>query len=263
MGAEKTMISKMFDLTDRRVLITGSTRGIGRVLLGAFADAGALPIVHGRDAERLECELESLREQYGAQRVAGIAFDLADEQAIDDGIARIDREFGSIDILVNNAGIQHREPLLEVSSDDWDRVLRTNLTSAFLVGRAVARGMVERGRGKIVNILSIQSELARVTIGPYTASKGGLRNLTKAMAAEWAGRGLQVNGVAPGYIRTELTQALIDDERFNTWVLERTPAGRWGEPADIAGAVCWLASDAAAFVNGQTIFVDGGMTAVV
>lgn len=257
------MTSNMFDLTGRRVLVTGSTRGIGRALLEAFAEAGALPIVHGRDRVRLERELAALRETYGSERVAGIAFDLADEGAIDAGIARIEEEFGPIDILVNNAGIQHREPLLEVSSEDWDRVLRTNLTSAFLVGRAVARGMVERGRGKIINILSIQSELARVTIGPYTASKGGLRNLTKAMAAEWAGHGVQVNGVAPGYIRTELTQALIDDEKFNSWVLGRTPAGRWGEPADIAGAVCWLGSDAAAFVNGQTIFVDGGMTAVV
>lgn len=252
-----------FDLTGRRILITGSTRGIGRALLESFAAAGARTIVHGRDAARVEREAEVLRARFGEDRVEAVAFELSDAAAIEATIEHLERGGDPIDVLVNNAGIQHREPLLEVSLEDWERVLGTNLTSAFLVGRAVARGMVARGRGKIVNICSIQSELARPTIGPYTASKGGLRNLTRAMTAEWAPHGLQVNAVSPGYIRTELTQALIDDPAFNSWVIGRTPAARWGEPEDIAGAVQWLASDASAFVNGQTIFVDGGMTAVV
>ncbi|NUP74793.1 MAG: SDR family oxidoreductase, partial [Sinomonas sp.] len=161
------------------------------------------------------------------------------------------------------AGIQHRVPLFDLDLADWDRVIRTDLTSAFLVGRAAARGMAERGAGKIINICSVQTDLARPSIGAYTAAKGGLRNLTRAMTAEWAGSGLQINGIAPGYIHTEMTQNLVDDAEFNAWILGRTPARRWGTVDDVAGPVVWLASAASDFVNGQTIFVDGGMTVVV
>ena len=252
-----------FDLDVRIALVTGSSRGIGLAIGRALLDAGATLVVHGRDAERAGATAARLRADYGTKRVAHIAFDVTDPDAVAAGIAELEERVGAIEILVNNAGIQHREPLLEVSLENWNRVIETNLTSAFLVGREAARYMIERGSGKIINICSVQTDLARPTIAAYTAAKGGLRNLTRAMTAEWAQYGIQINGVAPGYIRTELTQALVDDEAFNAWVLGRTPAGRWGESEDIGGPVVWLASDASRFVTGQVVFVDGGMTAVV
>lgn len=251
-----------FDLTGRRALVTGSSRGIGLAIARSLLEAGAHVIVHGRDAETVEAARAALALEFGADAVSSAAFDITAEDAVVDGIRRIEAE-GPIDILINNAGMQHREPLLDVSLENWERVIRTDLTSAFLVGRTAARAMVERGSGAIVNICSVQTDLARPTIGAYTAAKGGLRNLTKAMTAEWAGSGVRVNGVAPGYIRTELTQPLVDDPAFNSWVLGRTPVGRWGEPEDVGGAVVWLSSDASRFVSGQVVFVDGGMTAVV
>lgn len=251
-----------FDLTGRRALVTGSSRGIGLAIARSLLEAGAHVIVHGRNASVVEATASSLRAGFGADAVSAAVFDITDESSVVEGIGCVESE-GPVDILVNNAGVQHREPLLQVSLENWDRVIRTDLTSAFLVGRTVAGAMVERGSGAIVNICSMQTDLARPTIGAYTAAKGGLRNLTKAMTAEWAGSGVRVNGVAPGYIRTELTQTLVDDPAFNTWVLGRTPVGRWGEPEDIGGAVVWLASDASRFVTGQVVFVDGGMTAVV
>lgn len=252
-----------FSLDGRIALVTGSSRGIGLAIGRALLDAGATLVVHGRDAARAEATAAALRREYGEDRVAHAAFDVTDADAVAAAVVDIEARIGAIGILVNNAGIQHREPLLEVSLENWNRVIETNLTSAFLVGREVARHMIERGAGKIVNICSVQTDLARPTIAAYTAAKGGLRNLTRAMTAEWAPHGIRINGVAPGYIRTELTQALIDDESFNAWVLGRTPAGRWGEPEDIGGPVVWLASDASRFVTGQVVFVDGGMTAVV
>ena len=178
-------------------------------------------------------------------------------------MARVEAEVGPVGVLVNNAGVQHRVPLVDLDAADWRRVLETDLTSAFLVGRAVARSMIGRGRGKIINVASVQSDLARPGIGPYTAAKGGLRTLTRAMAAEWARSGVQVNALAPGYLATEMTQALVDDADFTAWVVGRTPAARWGTTADLVGPAVWLASPASDFVNGQTIFVDGGMTVVV
>jgi gluconate 5-dehydrogenase len=190
------------------------------------------------------------------------AFDVTDELQVAESVTWIEDEVGPIRIVINNAGIQHRVLLLELDLTDWEQVLRVNLTGAFLVGREVARRMINQGRGKIINIASVQSELARPTIAAYTTAKGGLRNLTRAMAAEWAGAGLQVNALAPGYIHTEMTQNLVDDEAFNTWVLTRTPARRWGTSADLVGPVVWLASDGSDYVNGQ-IYVDGGMTVVL
>jgi len=252
-----------FDLTARIVLVTGSSRGIGRAIAHGLAAAGATIVLHGRDQGRLEATRLEFARQFGAHRVRAIAFDITDAAAVVSGIARVEAEVGPIAVLVNNAGVQHRVPLLELAVADWDRVLRTNLTSAFLVGREVARGMIERRRGKIINIASVQADLARATIAPYTASKGGLRNLTRAMTAEWAEFDIQVNAIAPGYIHTEMTQKLVDDEQFNSWILGRTPAKRWGTPADVTGPAVWLASDASDFVNGQVIFIDGGMTVVV
>ncbi|BCT76508.1 gluconate 5-dehydrogenase [Sinomonas cyclohexanicum] len=262
-----TSTSTSFDLTGRTALVTGSSRGIGRALAAGLAEAGAAVVLHGSDAGRVEATRAELTERArGAGRRAafhGVAFDITDPRAVARGVHAAEEAAGPLDILVNNAGIQHRVPMLELDPADWDRVIATDLTSAFLVGREAARGMVERGRGKIINIASVQADLARPTIAPYTAAKGGLRNLTRAMAAEWAGSGLQINAIAPGYIHTEMTQNLVDDTEFNSWILGRTPAARWGTVADLVGPIVWLASDASAFVNGQTIFVDGGMTAVV
>ncbi len=252
-----------FDLSDRLVLITGSTRGIGRTLAGGIAAAGASVILNGRDAATVARAAEEVRAAAPGVRVISAAFDVTDAGAVSDAIRGLEASHGPIDGLINNAGVQHRVPLLDLDVADWDRVLRTDLTSAFLVGREVARGMISRGRGSIVNICSIQSELARPTIGAYTAAKGGLRNLTRAMTAEWAASGVRANGIAPGYLRTELTQALVDDPAFDAWVRGRTPAGRWGDPDDLVGAAVFFLSDASRFVTGQVLFVDGGMSVVV
>ncbi|GAA4052145.1 SDR family oxidoreductase [Agromyces indicus] len=253
----------LFDLTGRVALVTGSSRGIGRAIAAGLADAGATIVLHGVDPDRLRAAHEAFADRYGAGRVASVAFDVTDAAAAADGIARVERDVGELRILVNNAGVQHRVPMLELDPADWDRVIRTNLTSAFLVGREAARRMIPRGRGKIINVASVQADLARPTIGAYTASKGGIRNLTRAMTAEWAAHGLQVNAIAPGYIHTQMTQNLVDDADFNAWITGRTPAHRWGTTQDLIGPAVWLASDGSDYVNGQVVFVDGGMTAVV
>ncbi|PXY28164.1 SDR family oxidoreductase [Prauserella muralis] len=250
------MSPTLFDLSGRVALVTGSTRGLGREIAAGLAAAGATVVLNGRDPQRLEAARTAL----GAD---GVAFDVTDPDAVAAAVGQVTERHGGIDILVNNAGFQHRQPMLELSLADWEAVLRTDLTSAFVIGKAVAPGMIARGRGKIINICSVQTELARPSIAPYTAAKGGLRNLTRAMTAEWAGHGLQINGIAPGYVDTELTAALVADEQFSSWVTGRTPAGRWGRAEDLVGPAVFLASDASAFVNGQVLFVDGGMTAVV
>jgi gluconate 5-dehydrogenase len=257
------MVSTLFDLTGRIALITGSSRGIGRAIARGLAEAGATVVLHGRDEQRLAETTADFVAEFGADTVRSVAFDVTDADAVASGIRSVERDVGPIRVLVNNAGVQHRVPLLDLAVEDWDRVLRTNLTSAFLVGREAARGMIERGTGKIINIASVQTDLARPTIAPYTASKGGIRNLTRAMTAEWAEHDIQVNAIAPGYIHTEMTQNLVDDEAFNSWILGRTPAHRWGTTADIVGPAVWLASDGSNFVNGQVVFIDGGMTVVV
>ena len=257
------MASTLFGLTGRVALVTGSSRGIGRAIARGLAEAGATIVLHGRDEERLAATTEALVAEFGAEVVHSVAFDITDPDAVVAGIADVQSRVGAIQILVNNAGVQHRVPLVDLAVDDWDRVLRTDLTSAFLVGREVARGMIERGSGKIINIASVQTDLARPTISAYTAAKGGLRNLTRAMTAEWAAHNIQINAIAPGYIHTEMTQNLVDDETFNSWILGRTPANRWGTTDDIVGPAVWLASDGSNFVNGQVVFIDGGMTVVV
>ncbi|MGN8133051.1 SDR family oxidoreductase [Paenarthrobacter sp. 22069] len=256
-------MTSLFDLTGRVALVTGSSRGIGSSLARALADAGATVVLNGVNAERLKEAEAALAADFPPGRVHSIAFDVTDGGAAARSIAWIEENVGPLEVLVNNAGVQHRVPMLDLDVADWDRVLSTDLTSAFLVGREAARHMIPRGHGKIINICSVQADLARPTIAPYVAAKGGLRNLTRAMTAEWAGSGLQVNAIAPGYIHTEMTQNLVDDREFNSWILGRTPAHRWGTVQDLAGPVVWLASDGSDFVNGQTIFIDGGMTVVV
>jgi len=256
-------MSGLFDLAGRVALVTGSSRGIGNALARALAEAGATVVLNGINAERLKAAEVALAAEFAPGRVHSIAFDVTSDAEAARGVAWVEEHVGPLRILVNNAGIQHRMPMLDLDVADWERVISTDLTSAFLVGREAARHMIPRGKGKIINICSVQTDLARPTIAPYVAAKGGLRNLTRAMTAEWAGSGLQINGIAPGYIHTEMTQNLVDDEQFNSRILGRTPAARWGTVQDLAGPAVWLASDGSDFVNGQTIFIDGGMTVVV
>jgi gluconate 5-dehydrogenase len=251
-------VSSLFDLTGKRALVTGSSRGIGAALARGLAAAGAEVVLHGRDKAALEQAQAALAADVPAP--VGIAsFDVTDETAVVEGVTAL----GPLDILVNNAGIQHRQPMLEVATQRWRDLLETNLTSAFLVGRAVARGMVDQGHGKIVNICSVQSFLARPGIAGYAATKGGLAMLTRSMCAEWGPSGITANALAPGYVVTELTKALVEDPEFDAWLRNRTPARRWATPKDLIGTLIWLASSASDYVNGQIIAVDGGLTAVV
>ena len=249
----------LFDIAGRVALVAGSSRGIGHALAAGLLDAGCTVIVNGRDASRLD----QVREAFASERVTAVAFDAADPDAVAAGVAAAEDAAGPIDILVNNVGLQHRAPLTEFADADWYRLLDTNLSSAFLVSREVARRMVPRGRGKIINVCSVQSEAARAGIAPYSATKGALKMLTKGMCADLAGYGIQVNALGPGYFATELTQALVADEEFSAWVRRRTPAGRWGEVKDLVGPLLFLASPAADFVNGHVLYVDGGMLSVL
>jgi len=250
----------LFDVAGKTALVTGSTRGIGRALADGLAAAGARVVIHGRDQTAVAAVRAEIDAAGGA--TLGASFDVTDAEAVAAGIAAIEAE-ARLDILVNNAGMQRRKPLLDFTIADWNELVATNLTSAFLVGQAVARGMIDRGRGKIVNIGSVQSRLGREGITPYAATKGGIAMLTRGMCADLAGYGIQVNALAPGYFSTELTKTLVDDVEFTAWLAKRTPAGRWGETRELVGTLLYLVSPASDFVNGQVIYVDGGMTAVV
>jgi gluconate 5-dehydrogenase len=250
-----------FDLSGRVGLVTGSSRGIGLALARALGQAGAEVVLNARSEPALVAATDILGDE--GLTVHCRAFDVCDPDAVVDAVDSIERDIGPIDVLVNNAGLQKRAPLLDFAVEDFRRLIEVNLVAAFTVGKAVARHMVERGRGKIVNVCSVQSELARPTIAPYTATKGGLKMLTRGMCADFGPLGIQVNALAPGYFATDLTAALVADEEFSTWIAQRTPAGRWGRAEELGGAVVFLSSDASSFVNGQILYVDGGMTAVV
>lgn len=250
---------QLFDLTGRRALITGSSMGIGLALARGLAGAGAAIVLNARDPDRLEAAAAALGAE-GAS-VATLAFDVTDARAVRAAIDRFEDETGAIDILVNNAGMQHRTPLEDFPTEAFDRLMVTNVNSAFYVGQAVARHMIARGRGRIINIASVQAALARPGIAPYTASKGAIANLTKGMATDWARHGLNCNAIAPGYFDTPLNAALVADPAFCAWLEKRTPQGRWGRVEELVGAAVFLASDAASFVNGHVLYVDGGITA--
>ncbi|HKG75966.1 MAG TPA: SDR family oxidoreductase [Beijerinckiaceae bacterium] len=250
---------KIFDLSERTALVTGSSKGIGFGLARGLGQAGARVVLNGRSQTALDEAAVTLRSEGLAIETA--AFDASDSAAVAAGVDSIEREVGPIDILINNAGMQFRSPLEEFPHEKWSALMRTNIDTAFFVGQAVARRMIPRGRGKIINIASVQSELARPGIAPYTATKGAIKQLTKGMCTDWARYGLQVNAIAPGYFRTELNQALVEDPIFSEWLAKRTPAGRWGDVEELVGAAIFLASDASSFVNGHMLYVDGGITA--
>ncbi len=255
------MTTRLFDLSGRTALVTGSSRGLGRAIAQGLAEAGARVIVNGTDAGRLDAARAALAA--AGHDVRALPFDVADEAAIEAAFAALDRDGVEVDILVNNAGIQHRKPLVDLDTADWRRVIEVNLTSAFVIGRAAARRMIPRRYGKIIHIASLMSELARPTIGPYAAAKGGIRMLTRAMTAEWAEHNIQVNAIGPGYMMTDMNQPLIDDPKFNAWITGRTPSRRWGRPEELVGPAVFLASAASDYVSGQVLYVDGGLLAVV
>ena len=257
------MADSAFDLAGRRALVTGSTRGIGAAIAAGLARAGATVVLHGRDPARTDQAREQLAAEVPGADVRSCAFDVADHAAVVEQARRLEGELGGIDVLVNNAGIQFRSPLTEFPLDAWNQVLSVNLTSCFVLAQQLAHGMLDRGHGKIINVCSLQTQLVRASTSAYAAAKSGLGSLTRTMCAEWAAGGIQANGLAPGYIGTDLNATLVADEEFSAWVLGRTPARRWGVPADLAGPAVWLASSASDFVNGQVIYVDGGITAVL
>ena len=251
----------LFDLTGQTALVTGSTRGLGRAMAEGLAKAGARIIVNGTDRGRVEEAVAAFR--HAGFSALGEAFDVADELAVEQAFARLDQAGVEVGIVVNNAGIQLRGPMVELTAAEWRRVVDTNLTGAFIVAREAARRMIPRKAGKVINIASVTSECARATIAPYAAAKGGIRMLTRTMAAEWAPHGIQANAIGPGYMETDMNQALMANPEFDAWVRRRTPSGRWGLPEELAGTVVYLSSAASNYVNGQVIYVDGGLLAIL
>ena len=247
------MSAAPFDLSGKTALVTGSTRGLGLALARALAAAGARVAINGRTSEAVDTVVA------GIDGALAAPFDVTDEEAVWGAVDAL----GPVDVLVNNTGVTIRQPLVELELEDWQRLVDVNLTGAFLVARAIAPGMIERRSGKIVNVCSVMSELARPSTGAYAATKGALKMLTRTMCAEWGPHGIQANGIAPGWFRTDLTEPLQADAAFDAWLRGRVPAGRWGEPDELAGAVVFLASAASDFVNGQVLVVDGGLSAVV
>ncbi|MEM8592872.1 MAG: SDR family oxidoreductase [Pseudomonadota bacterium] len=250
-------MSEMFSLQGKRALVTGSSQGIGLALAKGLANAGAQVVLNGRNESKLAAARASLADA----DVDILAFDVTDHDGARAAVDRFEAENGAIDILVNNAGMQHRTPLEDFPADAFERLLQTNIASVFHVGQAVARHMIGRGAGKIINIASVQTALARPGIAPYTTTKGAVGNLTKGMATDWAKYGLQCNAIAPGYFDTPLNAALVADADFSAWLEKRTPAGRWGKVEELVGACVFLSSQASSFVNGHTLYVDGGITA--
>jgi gluconate 5-dehydrogenase len=258
MVADEMNVLDSFQLNGRRALITGSSAGIGLALAEALAQAGAHVVLNGRTASKVDAAADTLRAQ--GFSVSTSVFDVTDADRVREAVDQIEAE-GPIDILVNNAGMQIRGPLHDYDDRDWRTIMKTNLDSVYFVGQSVAKKMIPRGRGKIINICSVQSELGRPGIAPYAATKGAVKMLTKGMAIDWGQFGININGIGPGYFKTELNQKLVDDPTFSTWLVGRTPSRRWGDVEDLGGAAVFLASDASRFVNGHILYVDGGVTA--
>jgi len=254
-------VLQYFELSNRIALVTGSSSGIGLALARGLAGAGATVVLNGRDSTKLSAAERRLAGE--GLKVHSAAFDVTKSEAIGEAVATIEERIGPVDILVNNAGMQSRAPLETVSEAEWGRLMRTNVDSVFLVAKSVVTHMIPRGRGKILNICSVQSELARPAIAPYAASKGAVKMLTKGMAIDWGPYGIQVNGLGPGYFKTELTEALAADSAFNDWLVSRTPSRRWGDVDDLVGAAVFLCSRASDFVNGHILYVDGGVTSML
>ncbi|UYG00889.1 glucose 1-dehydrogenase [Halomonas sp. GD1P12] len=252
----------LFDIQDKLALVTGSSRGLGNALARGLAQQGARVVLHGREQAQVERQAQALAEETGA-RVEAVSFDVTDARAAKEALEALVERCGAPDILVNNAGLQRRAPFNEFAPNDWDALVATNLSSVFYVSQVVTRAMSERGSGKVVNIGSVQSKLARETIAPYSATKGAVALLTQGMAADLARFNIQVNCISPGYFKTEMNTALWQDPDFNAWVEKRTPAQRWGHFDELVGTLIYLCSGASSFVSGQNIFVDGGMTSVV
>jgi gluconate 5-dehydrogenase len=259
--AKPSASTDLFSLRGRRALITGSGQGIGLTLARGLGVAGAEILLNDRDPVRLKAAVEALQAE--GMRATGLLFDVTKATEIEAALAEVPESESTIDILINNAGIHQRAPLESMPLEAWHAVINVNLTSAFLVTRAVVAGMLSRGAGKIINICSLNSEISRPTIANYAAAKGGLKMLTRAMAVEWGGRNIQANGIAPGYMRTAMTGVLTVDPQWDRYICNRTPAGRWGEPAELIGAAVFLASSASNFVNGQILTVDGGLLAAL
>ncbi len=251
----------LFELTGKVALITGATQGIGLAIARGLAEAGARVVINARNAEKLERAVTTLAQE--GLTVSGCRFDLLNGAEVRERVTALEQEVGGIDILVNNAGIQRRSPLEQFDEKVWREVLDINLTGLFLVTQQAVQGMIARKSGKIINICSVMSEATRPTIGAYTAAKGGVKQLTKSMAVEWAKHNIQSNGIGPGYILTEMNRPLIEDRKFDAWVCARTPAGRWADPSELVGTAVFLASRASDFVNGQIFYVDGGMLAAL
>lgn len=251
-------MNAMFDLTGKVALVTGAYRGLGYAIAEGLANAGASVVLNGRRADVLDAAVASLAAK--GYKASASVFDVTDGNAIRAAVAKIERDIGAVDILFNNAGIQRRGAMVDFPADQWAEVIATNLTAPFVVSQAVLPAMIARRQGKIVHIASLMSELGRSTVVPYTAAKGGVRQLTRGMAIELAAHNIQVNAIAPGYFATEMNRALLDNAEFDAWVCKRTPAGRWGQPAELAGLAVFLASSASSYVTGQTMFIDGGMS---
>ena len=254
-------LTTLFGLDGQCALVTGASRGLGLAFAEAFASAGAHVVLGGRKQEELERARNRLRD--AGHSVSQVILDVTDTKSVDEAVRSVEADVGPIDILVNNAGIQRRAPLESFSDADWSELMATNLDGVFKVSRAAVKGMIERRSGTIINVSSVQSALARPSIGPYAASKGAITMLTKSMAGEWGQYGIRVNAIAPGYFKTELNSALVADPKFSEWLVGRTPLRRWGEVQELAGAAVFLASQAASFVTGQTLLVDGGITSVL
>jgi gluconate 5-dehydrogenase len=254
-------MKNIFSVESKIALVTGSTGALGFTFARGLARHGATVILNGRDHEKLKQKVQILKEE--GLDVYGYPFDITMSEKINQSVRDMEDEVGPIGILVNNAGINLRAPLEEFSDEDWNRVIETNLTGPFLVAKAVARNMIKRRSGKIINIGSVQSELGRYTIAPYTASKGGIKNLTKGMAIDWAKYNIQINGIGPGYFKTELTKPLYENPEFDAWLCGRTPSNRWGDPEELVGALLFLCSDASSYVNGHMLYVDGGLLSSV